>query len=152
MNRQQLHAILLGGFLAGTIDIGAATLVSRRHDSIYILHAIAAGLVGPESSFNGGLMTALLGLFLQWAMSIAIAAIFVGAAIYIPSLKRLWLIAGLSYGVAIFVVMNYVVVPLSALHVFPQFTLLSFSLNMLAMLVFGTIVAWFAREEPSGSA
>jgi hypothetical protein len=46
----------------------------------------------------------------------------------------------------VFVVMNYVVVPLSALHSTPAFTATSFALNMAAMLVFGTIVAWFARD------
>jgi hypothetical protein len=54
--------------------------------------------------------------------------------------------AGLAFGVAVFFTMNYVVVPLSALHTVPQFTTRGFALNMFAMLVFGTIVAWFARR------
>ena len=144
--RARLNAILLGGFVAGTIDIGAATLISRKHDAVLILHAIASGLIGLEASLGGGFATALLGLVLQWAMSLIIAAVFVVAAGYLPVLRRFWLVAGLAYGIAIFFVMNYAVVPLSALHQFPQFTVRSFTLNMIAMLVFGTIVAWFARE------
>jgi hypothetical protein len=45
----------------------------------------------------------------------------------------------------IFFVMNYVVVPLSAWKHHPHFSAYSFAANMAAMLVFGLIVAWFAR-------
>ena len=107
-----LKAILAGGFIAGTIDIGAA--VALYHiGPIAILHAIASGLLG-KASFAGGLNTALLGLVLQWAMSLIIAAIFVFAASRLPVLRRRWLALGLAYGVGIFVVMTFVVVPLSA--------------------------------------
>jgi hypothetical protein len=46
----------------------------------------------------------------------------------------------------VFAVMNYAVVPLSALHSTPSFTAMSFALNLAAMLLFGVIIAWFARE------
>jgi len=148
MNRtERLNAILLGGFVAGTIDISAATLISRKHDFVLILHAIASGLIGLEASLAGGFTTALLGLVLQWVMALIIAAVFVVASGYLPILRKHWLPAGLVYGVVIFFVMNFVVVPLSALRTVPHFTVQSFTLNMVAMLVFGIIVAWFARER-----
>jgi FtsH-binding integral membrane protein len=54
--------------------------------------------------------------------------------------------AGLFYGVVIFAVMNYAVVPLSAVgHTF-SFTPVQFLENMLAMLLFGIIIAYAARE------
>jgi hypothetical protein len=143
----RLNAILLGGFIAGTVDLGAATLISRKHDAVLILHVIASGLMGLEASLAGGFGTAVLGLVLQWVMALIIAAVFVVGAGYLPVLRKYWLAAGLAYGVVIFFVMNYVVVPLSALHQIPQFTVLSFTLNMIAMLVFGVVVAWFARES-----
>src|SRR5438552_2068657 len=61
------------------------------------------------------------------------------------ALKRWWIAGGLAYGVGIFFVMNYVVVPLSAVHRVPHFTVQTFVENMLAMLLFGVIVAWFGR-------
>ncbi len=42
--------------------------------------------------------------------------------------------------------MNYVVVPLSALKHTPHFTAAHFVENMLAMMLFGVIVAFFARR------
>jgi len=141
-----LAAILLGGFIAGTIDIGAACLISGR-DVIFILHVIAGGLVGKAAAFSGGTNTAAIGLLLQWGMSIIIAAIYVIASRAIPILARSWLVGGLIYGAGVFFVMNYVVVPLSAYHHVPSFTPTSFAKNMAAMLLFGVIVAFFARER-----
>lgn len=147
--RSLFMAILFGGFIAGTIDIGAATLIVGR-GVIFILHAIAGGILG-RASFKMGSGSAALGLVLQWAMALIIAAIFVFAAQRLPLLRRRWLAAGLAYGVGVFFVMNYVVVPLSAYHAFPHFTAQGFIENMLAMLLFGAIVAFFARERSSAT-
>lgn len=142
-SRSLLARILLGGFIAGSIDIGAACLINRV-GLIVILQAIAGGILGRDS-FHDGLPAAALGLALQWAMSILIAAIFVYSTRWLSLLKRRWLAAGLAYGVVIFFVMNYVVLPLSALGRAPHFTALRFVENLLAMLLFGVIVAFCAR-------
>src|SRR5277367_4073974 len=138
-------AILLGGFVAGMIDIGSACLINGL-GPVVILHAIASGALG-KASYAGGLGTVGLGLLLQWAMSLVIAAIFVFAARLLPLLSRLWLAAGLAYGVAIFVVMSFVVVPLSNAYPKPHGmpSPANIAENLLAMLLFGVIVAWFAR-------
>jgi hypothetical protein len=142
-SRGALSGILLGGIVAGTIDIGAACLITG-HGVIFILQTIAGGLLA-KRAHSGGLPTALLGLALQELMGILIAAIYVAAAPMLPLLRRRWLAGGLAYGVVIFFVMNYVVVPLSAWKHHPHFSAYSFAANMAAMLVFGLIVAWFAR-------
>src|SRR5438046_2171241 len=128
-------AILLGGLIAGTLDIGTAALINGR-SPLVILLLIASGLLG-KSSFQGGLPAVLLGLVLQWLMSLLIAAIYVLVSHRIPALKPHWISGGLAYGVGIFVVMNYVVVPLSEIGHIPQFTLWTFGGNVLAMLGFG---------------
>jgi hypothetical protein len=135
-------AVLYGGFVAGSLDILAAALINRV-DPLIIMRAIASGLLG-RAAFQGGLPVAALGLLLQWAMSLLIAAIFVFAAGRMSWLSRRWIAAGLLYGVVVFVVMEYVVVPLSAAAK-PHFTALSLVENLLAMLLFGLIVSFFAR-------
>lgn len=140
-----LVAITLGGLVAATIDIGVARLINH-HSILFILHAVAGGLLA-ERSFAGGATTALLGASLQELMGLLIAAIFVIAARLLPVLRRRWIAFGLAYGVVIFFVMNYVVVPLSAWHFFPRFSMSTFFENLLAMLLFGLIVAYFARAE-----
>jgi hypothetical protein len=151
MNHSIGRAIILGGLVAGSIDIGAAALINWL-PPVFILHVIAGGLLGRAGSFSGGMYTAVLGLFLQWAMSLLIAAIYVIASERLLLLKRYWIAGGLAYGVGIFAVMNYVVVPLSAYKRFPHFTLLSAGENLLAMLLFGFLVAFFARQQHAQSA
>jgi hypothetical protein len=138
-----VRSIIWGGLVAATIDIDAACLISR-HPVGFILHTIAGGLLG-KTAYAGGIPTAILGLVLQEAMGLMIAAIFGLAARRAPILTRFWIASGLAYGVVIFVVMNYVVVPLSGWHVVPHFKPVSFVENMLAMLLFGLIVAGFNR-------
>jgi len=144
MRFSPVAAILLAGVVAGTIDIGAACLINGL-GPITICQAIASGMLG-KASFHGGLNSAGVGLVLQWTMSIIIAAIYIAAAQMLPMLRRAWLAFGLLYGVGIYFVMNLIVVPLSraggkGYHFVP----VKFAEDMVAMLLFGTIVAWFAR-------
>jgi len=143
-----LQAILLGGFIAGTIDIGAASLISGR-DPVFISQYIAGGLLG-KGALEGGMRTAALGVVLQWAMSIIIAAIYVLASTRLPMLKQNWLLWGILYGFPVQFVMTYVVLPLSAWHRTPKFELnLLLAENLAAMMVFGLIVAFFASKVRS---
>jgi hypothetical protein len=149
MRITNLGAVLAGGMLAATVDIGAACLINGRSVP-FILHSIAGGLLARQS-FAGGARTALLGAVLQELMGIAIAAVFVGAASRLPALRRHWIRSGVAYGVVIFFVMNYLVVPLSAWHTLPHFTPGEFAANLLAMLIFGGIVAYFASRINHGT-
>lgn len=139
-----MTAILLGGLIAGTLDIGAAMLISGKGPGV-ICQFIAGGLIGKKAAFAGGTGTAVLGMLLQWGMSLIIAAIFTLAALRLPVLLRMWPAAGLAYGVGIFVVMEWVVVPLSAIGRAPHFTPESFAKNLAAMMAFGLIIAACAR-------
>jgi hypothetical protein len=143
-DRETLKAILLGGLLAGAIDIGAASLISGRSLGS-IMQVIAGGLLA-KASFEGGIRTMLLGFLLQELMGMLIATVYVLVAKALPALTRRWIVSGLGYGVIVFFVMNYAILPLSAWKSIPHFTALKFSENMLAMLLFGLIVAFFARR------
>lgn len=138
-----LAAILWGGFIAGTVDIGAASLISG-YSPIVILKYVAGGLLG-RGSLAGGMGNAALGLVLQWIMSIVIAAVFVVLLRKRVTQPHLWTVWGIAYGAVVFAVMNYVVVPLSALHSVPHFSAFSFIANLAAMLLFGWIVGFFAK-------
>jgi hypothetical protein len=150
-NREILRAILLGGLIAAALDIGAAALISGRSPA-RITQAIAGGLLG-KASFEGGVATVFLGAALQEIMGVLIAAIYVVVLLKaVPGLLRRWVPSGLIYGVIVFYVMDYVVLPLSALKSVPRFTTLKFAESMAAMLVFGLIVAFFARRLVSAPA
>ena len=136
-----LSAILIGGAIAGTLDITYAIGFSalRGVPPIRILQSIASGLLGAPA-FGGGLPTAALGLVLHFAIAFSAAAIFYLASKAIPFLTRHPVVSGLFYGFLIYAVMNLVVLPLSA---FPR--KVSFPLMV---LVTGLLVHMFCIGLP----
>jgi len=144
-----LKTSIYAGLVAGTIDIGAACTINMVGPGP-ILRFIASGLLGTPLPHETWVYC--LGIGLQWMMSIIIAAIFVIAATKIPALLRRWIAAGIAYGIVVYFVMTFVVVPLSKAksgHV----TMSSFVENLLAMILFGLIVAYMAqRMAPKAAA
>jgi len=140
-----LAAIVQGGLVAGTLDIGAAALINWVSPA-FIVRFVAGGVLGKDA-LAGGVPVAALGVVLQLGMSLIIAAVYVGAARRLTWLWQYWIAAGLAYGVVVFFVMNYAVMPLSAWARWPRFTPASFGWNMLAMLVFGVIIAFFTQRR-----
>ncbi len=108
-------AILIGGAIAGTLDITYAIGFSalRGVPPIRILQSVASGLLGAPA-FQGGVPTAALGLVLHFFIAFSAAAIFYLASKAIPALIRHPIVSGLFYGFLIYAVMNLVVLPLSA--------------------------------------
>lgn len=150
--RRFVLAILLGGLIAGSLDIFAAALIYHAPPG-KVLQSIASGLLG-RAAFRGGAYTAWLGLILQWLMSLIIAAIYVAASRRLPVLVHRWPVWGFVYGLVVFAVMNYLVVPLSAARPgfsLPHFTPRLLVENLLAMIVFGEIIAAFARHYRIGA-
>ncbi|MGN6314556.1 MAG: hypothetical protein ACTHMO_12460 [Rhodanobacteraceae bacterium] len=156
--RAAIIAVCASGLVAGTLDIGAAALINHLSPAV-IMQAIASGLLG-QASFAGGAHSALLGLLLQWTMSVLIAAIYLVATARLPLLRKRWWLGGLLAGLVIQLVMVYLVVPLSAapfrmqlsLHDYiTHFRALSFLENLLAMFVFGLIIAYGAHRVSRAS-
>lgn len=139
-----LKAALTGGLIAGLVDVGAASIINRTSPRV-ILQAIASGILG-MSAYKLS-WTVLFGLVLQVVMSILIAAIYSEAAAAMPSLRRHPYQSGLAYGVVVFLVMNFVVVPLSAAAPKPAHVTVAWLLmNVGAMLLFGVLVSLAANR------
>lgn len=110
-----------------------------------LLQGIAAGALG-RASFHGGLATALLGAGLQWLIGCCQVLAYALAARRLRLLRRHPHRYGIAYGMLLYVLMNTVVVPLSAAPP-PVHTNLAWMLANLPMFaVFGTIAALFARS------
>jgi hypothetical protein len=110
-----LHAILLGGLIAGTLDAvdGVIAFGTQGLNPIQVLQYIASGAVG-QSAFRGGLATAGLGALLHFTIAWVAAAVFVFASRWMPVLRARAVPFGLLYGTAVYFFMNYLVLPLSA--------------------------------------
>lgn len=151
MNRNRiLSAILLGGLVAGAVDITYALVAtgSRGIPPQRLFQFIAAGIMGKDA-FDGGLPTAILGGVLHFVMTTIMAAVFVFASRIVPMLLRWPLIVGPLYGVAIYLVMNYIVVPLSLAPGKPPEGWLLVGELLSHTLGVGLPIAWFAKRFAS---
>ncbi|HVK81193.1 MAG TPA: hypothetical protein VM915_11345 [Verrucomicrobiae bacterium] len=110
-------ATLLGGFVAGALDITYTCVHwNIAHDVApqRIFQSVAAGLLGRDAAVAGGWNTAVLGLVLHFAMTTIMAAFFVLVTRAAPALNRAPLVSGVIYGLGLYAVMNFIVVPFSA--------------------------------------
>lgn len=110
-----LRGILVGGLIAGVLDITYATvtLFFRGRSPLWTLQSVASGLLGAKS-FEGGLGSGLLGLLAHFTIAIGAAATYWIASRRIDALRRHPVISGLVFGVLVYLFMNFVVLPLSA--------------------------------------
>jgi uncharacterized membrane protein YagU involved in acid resistance len=148
MHNRVLFAALCGGLVAGTLDIGVAALLNSI-SPLVVLVFIASGILG-KAAYHAGAAGLVLGLALQWAMSFAIALIYGLGRERMEVLRHSWVLGGALYGLAIFLVMSFAVVPLSRAVPQPAFTLPALVENLLAMILFGLIVAFCAHRFGAG--
>jgi hypothetical protein len=135
-----LKASLVGGLIAGACDMSYALLWFsgvKGAPWMRIPQSVAGGLIG-KVSFEGGAATVSLGFALHWCIAIIWATIYVQAGRrLLPDLLRKPIPYGLAYGAWIYFFMNWVVLPLDAMHTKPHFTPLDTWLTGLAIHVLG---------------
>ena len=143
------RAILYGTLVVGTLDILDALIFFGFLGAppIRIFHSIAAGLLGRDAARAGGLPTAFLGGFLHYFIAFGIVVTYYVASRKISFLTRRPWISGAVYGVLVYLFMNLVVLPLSAVQgggFPPPFAIL---LNGVLIHIFGVGLpsAFFAR-------
>jgi len=113
------RAIAYGGLTVGVLDgLDAIVFFGLRNGvgPIRIFKGIAGGLLGREAALAGGWPTALLGVVLHFTIATSIVAVFYVLSRRLPFLIRRPFVWGPVYGVAVYLTMNLVVLPLSALH------------------------------------
>ncbi|WIT13363.1 hypothetical protein PFX98_07060 [Paucibacter sediminis] len=148
MNAAHLYAVLLGGSIAGALDILFAISFAAYQGAtpVRLLQTVASGLLG-SAAFAGGLPVAALGLALHFAISLLWAGLFLALALRLPALTLHPLLAGVLFGAMIFLAMRLLVLPLSAFPYPVSFKPLATVLDLLShMLLFGVPIAWAAQR------
>jgi hypothetical protein len=110
-----IATIVLGAFVIGTLDIlyAIAFWYPRGVAPDRIFQNIAAGIYGP-ASFTLGTQTVAIGAALHYFIALCIVLFYWIASRRFDTLVRRPIVWGSIYGVLVYVVMNYVVIPLSA--------------------------------------
>jgi hypothetical protein len=141
-NRSALLAIGVGGVIAGTLDLLQACILFGWDVPL----AIAAGLLG-QQGFQGGIVTYILGVLLHFFIALSAATIYYAASRSLGFLTEHPLVCGLFFGMAVDLVMNLVVLPLSALHARGPYKLHDLILGLLLhMVVIGLPISFSVRR------
>ncbi|HST31259.1 MAG TPA: hypothetical protein VLK27_10530 [Chthoniobacterales bacterium] len=111
-----LWTIFWIGLVAGTLDIteNIVFVAFRGVTAWRIFQYIGSGLLGAHS-FQMGWTSVWLGVVIHYAIALTWSAIFYIAATRVIALTRRPILSGLIYGVVVYIVMNFVVLPLTAL-------------------------------------
>ena len=120
-----LRSIALGGmfiFISQSIHSWIVPTLIQKTPFILVWQYIASGALG-MAAFEGGIASALLGVFFHLIISFVIAAVFILSAARIPLLRRYVIAGALLYGLGVFIVMNMIVTPLSAAPPLPAPTM-----------------------------
>lgn len=146
--RTIIWALLAGGGIAGTLDILFAISWAGYNGMAptRLLQTVASGALG-KAAFSGGTATAATGLLAHFALSFMWASLFLLAAWRIPGLLRRPVVSGMLLGIAVFLAMRLMVLPLSAFPFPVSFKPLGSVLDLLShMLLFGVPIAIAASK------
>lgn len=109
------------------------------------MQSVARGVLG-TASFEGGVPTALLGAVLHYTIALTMAASYYLVSRKLRVLTRRPIACGLAYGILLYLIMNLVVLPLSAVGM-PKFdNVVWVALSVVMHAVFGLICAFTARR------
>jgi hypothetical protein len=119
--------ILVGGGVAGLFDMTSAYISFGRYMPI----GIAGGLVG-KGALHVSVGLYILGLCIHYFIAFSAAAVYCLASRKLKFLCEHFFVSGLFYGIAVFLVMNLVVLPLSAYHAMGPYTYRGLLVGILA--------------------
>jgi hypothetical protein len=141
------RAILYATLVVGVLDAsdGVVFLGLHGENPIRVLQYIASSLLGTRS-FSDGFASAGLGLVLHFAVSLAVATIYILASRRVAVLRAQWVFFGLLYGAAVWTTMNLVVLPLTAVVHGPLTTAAVVNGVMGHALFVGLPSAFFAKK------
>lgn len=109
--RKLLQPILIGGLIAGVLDITYAFVFSYIRSGrtpAFVLQSVASGALGRDA-YQGGAKIAALGLGFHFVIALTAAATCVLASRAPPFLTTHLIFSGIVYGLCVYAVMYCVV-------------------------------------------
>jgi len=147
-----LLTILWIGLFAGTLDITDNLIFNQLRGITpkIVFQYITSGLIGLQA-FRGGLASVALGVAIHYTIALIWTAAFFAASRKLAILSRRPVLSGLVYGGAIYLIMNFIVLPLSRVpHPRSAVTIASRVNGVLALLFFiGLPISLLVRRYSS---
>jgi uncharacterized membrane protein YagU involved in acid resistance len=144
-----VRGVLLGGLIAGALDIAFAISFAAYNGTapVQLLQIVASGAFG-KAALSGGVPMAAFGLAAHFGLSFAWAGVYLLLARSMPQFViRHTVVAGVAFGILVFLAMRLVVLPVSAFPFPVRFRPLATVLDLLShMFLFGVPIAWACRK------
>jgi len=143
-----LTAILVGGGIAAMLDIVYAILRNGGYGKspLWVLQSVASGWMGNDA-FASGVGGGVIGLLSHFAILLIAAALYWAAAQRFPLLRTQWLLCSAIFGVAVYLIMNFAVLPLSAFPFNPKYPALKLLEGFASHAVFvGLPIGWATKR------
>ena len=142
-NPRLLRPILAGGAIAGALDLTSAFITFGPQNP----KIIAAGLIGMQPAIHGGAFTWILGVVLHFFIAFSAATVYCLASRRLEFLKEHFLVCGMFYGIAVFLMMNLIVLPLCAFHYMGPYQLRGLLQGLIVhMLIIGLPIAYCLKK------
>jgi uncharacterized membrane protein YagU involved in acid resistance len=150
--RPSLLLVIAGAaLLIGTLDLLDA-FVFFTHlgvPAIRVTQSIATGFLGPFA-YHDGMISASFGLMIHFLIAFAVAGVYMYISGELP-LHRKPLLFGALYGVGVYCVMNYIVIPISNFYPQPHFAVRPFINGILGhILLIGIPLSLIAKRYVQG--
>ena len=145
-----MWTILWIGLVAGTLDITENIVFNafRKVTPWRIFQYIASGLIGRQS-FQMGWTSVGLGVPVHYAIALTWTALFFIAATKFRVLTRRPILSGIIYGLIVYAVMNFIVLPMTAVPPRPAIVPMVVRINAVLALIFciGLPIALLMRRS-----
>jgi hypothetical protein len=139
---------LKSGLIAGVLDATAASLqayMMRGATPDRVFTFVASGAFG-QRAYEEGSMMAVIGLAFHFIIALIWTFIFYAAYPKIKALQRNKILVGITYGMVIWLIMNFVVIPLSLIGPRP-FDLVSASIQIaIHLFVIGLPISYLTAK------
>ena len=146
--------VLIGGLVvaAGDVTLAMSLWFSWTGAGIErLFQTIAVGVLG-KASFDGGIGSSLLGALLHVAMATTFVIVYTLASRRWPRLLQHAVRNGALYGLLLYIVMNFVVMPLSRVGRSPSFAHPDWiAISALCHSVFGIVCVLAAQRALGGA-
>jgi hypothetical protein len=123
---KSLVTILWIGLVSGTLDITDNLIFNQLRGITpkMVFQYIASGLIGMKA-FRDGLASMVLGVAIHYTIALIWTGVFYAASRKLAILSRRPILSGLVYGGAIYLFMNFIILPLSRVPHPPSATTLA---------------------------
>jgi hypothetical protein len=142
------RAVVLGGLIAGVLDIVYAFVLAwiAGGSALRVLQSVASGVLG-ANAYEGGVSSAAFGLALHLTITVVAAWIYALAARRIAPMRRHPAIHGAMFGMLVYLFMNFVVLPLSAVPFQLRYGPVTILQGLVShALLVGVPIAWCLRR------